>query len=489
MASCFWGERSAPPSHVGQRSNAGKNLNTSSMPKRGREIFEEGDDLVSQTVQNHNEYMHSECRYWKRMYEDLQRSTEVRLQQERQRSQAMLADLRAQGRAKLEQECNCQICQQIVAPPVSLPCGHTFCRPCILRWGVAQESALKCPTCRTMYTTHDIRPEFMLQNTIDIFGRLFLSAEAYEELDDRATLPATPINRDERVQPGIFQFVQTPQTPSSPGRGGEWWPRWAAGDRVVLHSSEQSGTVSHTANNSPDHYAIRLDNGVIELSTEENLISEEERLRQLRATPIPYTPPTPGTPSSAPPTPGNSSSPLPMFSVDDQYYQMGVRVFLGTLGSFGTVIHHNTETGLYQVREDDDNITYATYLFLQPVDQSFYSGHHVTIVRTVQSGVVVDAHALLQNYYTVQLREGGLIDCFQSDLRLSRNNHEIAIQDLPFRLYGPAFNYGTQVWCVEANASAVVIRYYPEAEVYAVRDVNGQVYYCQENLLQIMPRY
>ena len=157
MASCFWGERTGPLSNVGQRSNAGKNLNTSSMPKRGREIFEEGDDPASQIVQNHTEYMHSECRYWKRMYEDLQRSTEVRLQQERQRSQAMLADLRAQGREKLEQECNCQICQQIVAPPVSLPCGHTFCRPCILRWGFAQESALKCPTCRTMYTTHDIR--------------------------------------------------------------------------------------------------------------------------------------------------------------------------------------------------------------------------------------------------------------------------------------------------------------------------------------------
>ena len=110
-------------------------------------------------------------------------------------------------------------------------------------------------------------------------------------------------------------------------------------------------------------------------------------------------------------------------------------------------------------------------------------------MQTGQSGVVVDAHALLQNYYTVQLREGGLIDCFESDLRLSRNNHEIAIQDLPFRLYGPAFNYGTQVLCVEGNVSAVVIRYYPEAEVYAVRDVNSEVYYCQEDLLQIMPQH
>lgn len=46
---------------------------------------------------------------------------------------------------KLRQDLTCSVCHDIVYPPVSLACGHSFCQPCIQWW---LDQASSCPTCR-----------------------------------------------------------------------------------------------------------------------------------------------------------------------------------------------------------------------------------------------------------------------------------------------------------------------------------------------------
>ncbi|XP_075686854.1 E3 ubiquitin/ISG15 ligase TRIM25-like [Rhinoderma darwinii] len=55
--------------------------------------------------------------------------------------------------ADLRDELNCSICLSPYTDPVSLRCGHDFCRPCIVRALDAQEAAgvYSCPDCRAEY--------------------------------------------------------------------------------------------------------------------------------------------------------------------------------------------------------------------------------------------------------------------------------------------------------------------------------------------------
>ncbi len=48
---------------------------------------------------------------------------------------------------KLRKDLICAICHEVVYPPVALPCGHTFCQPCI-DWWLDHDAAGRCPTCR-----------------------------------------------------------------------------------------------------------------------------------------------------------------------------------------------------------------------------------------------------------------------------------------------------------------------------------------------------
>uniref|UniRef100_A0A1B8Y1B6 Uncharacterized protein n=1 Tax=Xenopus tropicalis TaxID=8364 RepID=A0A1B8Y1B6_XENTR len=54
--------------------------------------------------------------------------------------------------ADLRDELSCSICTNIYTDPVSLPCGHNFCRGCIVRtWDTQEETFLEnpsCPECR-----------------------------------------------------------------------------------------------------------------------------------------------------------------------------------------------------------------------------------------------------------------------------------------------------------------------------------------------------
>lgn len=45
----------------------------------------------------------------------------------------------------------CGVCLSLVCEPVSLSCGHTFCRTCLV--SALRRSAKKCPCCRAVCHT------------------------------------------------------------------------------------------------------------------------------------------------------------------------------------------------------------------------------------------------------------------------------------------------------------------------------------------------
>ncbi|NWI90002.1 TRI27 protein, partial [Pitta sordida] len=74
--------------------------------------------------------------------------------------------------ATLPSEASCPICLELFRDPVSIHCGHTFCRGCISRlweWGTGQ---FPCPRCRETAPERSLRPSRELARLLDIARRL-----------------------------------------------------------------------------------------------------------------------------------------------------------------------------------------------------------------------------------------------------------------------------------------------------------------------------
>eukprot|EP00079_Xenopus_tropicalis_P013244 XP_002941375.4 PREDICTED: E3 ubiquitin/ISG15 ligase TRIM25-like [Xenopus tropicalis] len=66
----------------------------------------------------------------------------------------------AMAAADLRDELSCSICLSIYTDPVSLPCGHNFCRGCIGRtWDTQEETFLENPSCPECRQRFKRRPE------------------------------------------------------------------------------------------------------------------------------------------------------------------------------------------------------------------------------------------------------------------------------------------------------------------------------------------
>ncbi|XP_076968184.1 tripartite motif-containing protein 43-like [Tamandua tetradactyla] len=83
-----------------------------------------------------------------------------------------------------QQELTCLICLNYLVDPVTIGCGHSFCRPCLyLSWEGAEAPA-KCPTCRaeTSQQTH-FKTSILLKNMVSYVRRAslcqFLSSEEH----------------------------------------------------------------------------------------------------------------------------------------------------------------------------------------------------------------------------------------------------------------------------------------------------------------------
>ncbi|XP_078497914.1 E3 ubiquitin-protein ligase TRIM39-like [Lissotriton helveticus] len=68
----------------------------------------------------------------------------------------------------LQVEATCSICLEYFTDPVSIECGHNFCRSCITQsWGGRDEN-FPCPQCREISSGKNLRPNRQLGNMVEM---------------------------------------------------------------------------------------------------------------------------------------------------------------------------------------------------------------------------------------------------------------------------------------------------------------------------------
>ncbi|XP_044837289.1 zinc finger protein RFP-like [Mauremys mutica] len=103
----------------------------------------------------------------------------------------------------LQEEATCPVCLEYFTEPVSLECGHNFCRACISQCWKGSDTATSCPQCRETVQQGNLRPNRQLANVVEIAKRLSLQA-------------AKGAGRDgvcERHQEALKLFCEEDQTP------------------------------------------------------------------------------------------------------------------------------------------------------------------------------------------------------------------------------------------------------------------------------------
>uniref|UniRef100_A0A8B9BYJ3 TRI27 protein n=1 Tax=Anser brachyrhynchus TaxID=132585 RepID=A0A8B9BYJ3_9AVES len=76
----------------------------------------------------------------------------------------------------LQGEASCSICLGYFQEPVSIPCGHNFCRECITRCWEGLEGNFSCPQCRQTASHKSFRPSRELAKIAEIAQQLSLQA-------------------------------------------------------------------------------------------------------------------------------------------------------------------------------------------------------------------------------------------------------------------------------------------------------------------------
>ncbi|XP_029800496.1 E3 ubiquitin-protein ligase TRIM38 [Suricata suricatta] len=90
---------------------------------------------------------------------------------------------------KMREEATCAICLLLMAEPVSISCGHSYCRPCItdffenLRRESPSTSVFPCPQCRAPFRLASLRPNRQLGSLIEAIKEMGqdLSCEEHGE--------------------------------------------------------------------------------------------------------------------------------------------------------------------------------------------------------------------------------------------------------------------------------------------------------------------
>uniref|UniRef100_A0A8C3S1H9 Zinc finger protein RFP n=1 Tax=Chelydra serpentina TaxID=8475 RepID=A0A8C3S1H9_CHESE len=76
----------------------------------------------------------------------------------------------------LQEEATCPVCLEYFTEPVSLECGHNFCRACISQCWEGSDTAASCPQCRETVQQRNLRPNRQLANVVEIAKQMSLQA-------------------------------------------------------------------------------------------------------------------------------------------------------------------------------------------------------------------------------------------------------------------------------------------------------------------------
>ncbi|XP_039358190.1 zinc finger protein RFP-like isoform X2 [Mauremys reevesii] len=76
----------------------------------------------------------------------------------------------------LQEEATCPVCLEYFTEPVTLECGHNFCRACISQCWEGSDTAASCPQCRETVQQRNLRPNRQLANVVKITKQLNLQA-------------------------------------------------------------------------------------------------------------------------------------------------------------------------------------------------------------------------------------------------------------------------------------------------------------------------
>ncbi|KAM6037632.1 E3 ubiquitin-protein ligase TRIM7-like isoform 1-T4 [Chlamydotis macqueenii] len=82
----------------------------------------------------------------------------------------------------LQDEATCSVCLEFFKDPVSIECGHNFCRACIVKSWKDLEMDFPCPQCREVFQQKSFRPNRQLANMSEIISQFTLrGAKGAEE--------------------------------------------------------------------------------------------------------------------------------------------------------------------------------------------------------------------------------------------------------------------------------------------------------------------
>ncbi|XP_075768900.1 zinc finger protein RFP-like [Pelodiscus sinensis] len=76
-----------------------------------------------------------------------------------------------------QDEVTCPICLEYFTDPVSIKCGHNFCRACLCQYWGESDPNFSCPQCRETIPQRHLHPNYQLGNLVDLVKRLRLPVE------------------------------------------------------------------------------------------------------------------------------------------------------------------------------------------------------------------------------------------------------------------------------------------------------------------------
>ncbi|CAM5104942.1 unnamed protein product [Natator depressus] len=76
----------------------------------------------------------------------------------------------------LQEEATCPLCLEYFTDPVTLECGHNFCRACVAQCWEGPDRAASCPQCRETVQQRNLRPNRQLANVVEIAKQLSFQA-------------------------------------------------------------------------------------------------------------------------------------------------------------------------------------------------------------------------------------------------------------------------------------------------------------------------